>query len=170
MKHRRIYIFSGLVAALVLGLAGYFQGRPPDAIDKLVGDLSSTHGMWMNGYSGGIRLPETASTQQVVEAIFKKQQFDAGQTSKLVTSYKILQTRRVHIPNNSPPPDLWTRAFSVFGLERFAPSYGNVPTDLYTAVLVQTDLGEKIILLKSGDPWWYRYYDANRIYYAKPAV
>ena len=133
-----------VIAALLTGCA-----RTPDAIDGLVADLSSTHGMWINGYSLDIRLPNTASTEQVVEQVFKQAIFDTGRAtppvSGKVTSYKILKTRRVYIPNDSQ-------------------------SDTYTAVLVETNFGQKIILLKPGSTWWCRYYDANRIYYAKPSA
>jgi hypothetical protein len=138
------WVFIFIIAALLVGCA-----RTPDSIDGLVADLSSTHGMWVNGYFLDIRLPETAPTQQVVEQVFKQAIFDTGRAtppvSGKVTSYKILKIRRVHIPDFSQ-------------------------SDGYTAVLVETNFGEKIILLKSGSSWWCRYYDANRIYYAKSST
>ncbi len=164
----RVALFA-IIGAMFVGCA-----RTPDAIDQLVADLSSTHGMWINGFTLDIHLPATQSTQQVVEQVFKQAIFDTGRaipavTGK-VTSYKILKIRQVHIFNNSPQPDIWTRVFSLFKLERLSPSYGLVPTDLYTAVLVQTNFGEKIVLLQAGGTWWCRCYDANRVYYAKPSV
>lgn len=128
---RLIFIF--IIAAFLVGCA-----RTPDAIDLLVADLSSTHGMWLNGYFLDIRLPKNASTQEVIEQVFKEAIFDTGK----VTSYKILRTRQVHIADSSE-------------------------TDLYIAVLVHTNFGEKIILLKRGEDWWCRYYDANRTYFKK---
>jgi type IV pilus biogenesis protein CpaD/CtpE len=56
-----------------------------------------------------------------------------------VASYKILRVRQVHIRGSLP--------------------------DLYTAVIVQTNVGEKIILLKyAGESvgWWSRIYDAKK--------
>jgi hypothetical protein len=53
-------------------------------------------------------------------------------------SYKILKIRQVHIQGSLP--------------------------DLYTAVLVQTSAGDKIVLLKYGGEavgWWSRIYDAK---------
>jgi hypothetical protein len=95
----------------------------------------SSSSLWDNGIFPMLGLPETASIEQVVSETFKKTGFDKGQ----VTSFKILRVRQVHI-------------------------HGSLP-DLYTAVLVQTDLGEKIVLLKyQGDAagWWSRVYDANK--------
>jgi hypothetical protein len=100
--------------------------------------------MWVNGYSLDIRLPETAGTRQILDEVFKQARFDVGNTSMPISSYKILVSRRVRIPNFSG-------------------------SDTYTAVLVETNLGEKVVLLKSGSTWWARYYDANRTYYAKPS-
>jgi hypothetical protein len=119
--------------------------RTPDAIDRLVADLSSTHGMWLNGYFHDVKLPRTASTEQVVEQYFREAVFDTGRANApltRVTNYKILKIRQVHIPDFNE-------------------------SDSYTAVLVQTNFGQKIILLKRGDGWWSRAYDANRIYFKK---
>jgi len=133
----RLSLFSFFTGFLLIGC-----DSTPDQIDRLVADLSSSNGMWLNGYQSIIHLPDSASPKQVVAQIFKEAEFDAGQrtsTTERVTSYKILKIRQVHIP-----------------------SHGE--SDLYTAVLVQTDRGEKIILLRRGDGWWWRYYDANGYY------
>jgi hypothetical protein len=115
----------------------------PDPIDRLASDFSSSHGLWENGAFPMLGLPATASTEEVVAKTFKMTGFDKGH----VTSYKILKIREIHIQGSLP--------------------------DLYTAVLVQTDFGEKIVLFKyvgSSVGWWSRVYDANRTYYKQPSV
>jgi hypothetical protein len=104
-----------------------------DPIDWLVSNLSATHGTWVNGVSIGISLPKTASTSEVIARVFEMPTFGAEK----VTSYKILKIRQVRIP-------------------------GSPPSDLYTAVLVQTNLGEKIVLLQYTGHilgWFQRVYD-----------
>jgi ankyrin repeat protein len=124
-------IIAFVAALLVAGCSS-----TPDPIDRLVTELSSTQGMWVNGYWQGVNLPKTATPKQVVEQYFKESYFDTGQ----VTNYTILKVRQVDIP------------------------YSN-QHDLRTAVLAQTSFGEKIILLKSyRDDWSCRAYDANRYY------
>ena len=128
-----------LVAWLMVGCVS-----TSDPIDRLVADLSSTDGMWVNGYWQGVTLPKTASPNQIVEQYFKESYFDTGRTTPPVTghitNYTILKIRQVDI------------------------SYSN-QHDLRTAVLAQTSFGEKIILLKSyRDDWTCRAYDANGYY------
>ena len=131
----RLSFFSIVTGLLLAGCAS-----ASDPIDRLVADLSSTHGMWQNGITRMVKLPKTAATEQVVEQFFKDALFENGK----ITSCKILKIRQIHIPDPG----------------------GN---DLYTAVLCETALGEKIVLLKwgSGNVWWSRAYDANKTYYQK---
>ena len=108
------------------------QGAQPDPIAALVTRLSATHGLWINGMFPDLDLPATAPTQQVLEQVFKKTGFDKGN----VRTFQIIETRQVQIP---------AAGFS----------------DAFTAVLVETDLGRKIVLLKSSSvSWWSRVYDA----------
>jgi hypothetical protein len=107
----------------------------------LVADFSNSHGLWQNGLYPMLGLPESASPEQILERVFQKTGFDRGH----VSSYKILEVRQVRIPGSLP--------------------------DRYTAALVQTDLGEKIVLFKydgqAAGGWWSRVYEANRTYYSK---
>ena len=108
---------------------------PPDPIERLVERLSKNLG-WTNGVFPAIKLPSTATTEQVVSEVFRMTGFDQGH----VTSYKVMQTKDVQIPVGMP-------------LER------------YTAVLVQTNFGEKIALLKyegGSSGWWSRVYDIEK--------
>jgi hypothetical protein len=91
--------------------------------------------LWQNGSLPILDLPETASPEQVIERTLAMITFDKGH----VTSYRISKVRQVHIRGSLP--------------------------DLYTAALVQTNFGEKIVLLKynvgARSPWWSRVYDAK---------
>lgn len=104
----------------------------PKPIDCLVDRLSS-NGAWFNGYFPILGLPETVSTAQLVSKVFEMTGFaDNGR----VRTCHISNVQRVHIKPFSP--------------------------GLYTAVLVQTDVGEKIVLLKyEGQTvgWWSRVFD-----------
>lgn len=108
--------------------------KTPDPIDRLVADCSTSHGEWENGEYPTLNLPETASPEEVIKTIFEKIGFDKGH----VTSHKILRIRHVRIRGSLP--------------------------DSYTAALVQTDLGEKIVLFKYGSSrtgWWSRVFDSG---------
>jgi uncharacterized protein YceK len=76
-------------------------------------------------------LPESASPDEVVAKTFQMTGFDKGH----VTSYKIMEIRQVHIPGSLP--------------------------DLYTAVLVHTDFGQKIVLFQYRGGWMSRVYDTK---------
>jgi hypothetical protein len=106
-----------------------------DPIDRLVVDLSNSQ-TWLDGEYPMLGLPESSSTEQILERVFQKTGFDRGH----VSSYKVLEVRQVRIPG-------------------------------YTAALVHTDLGEKIVLFKYDGQavggWWSRVYEANRTYYSK---
>lgn len=164
---RWAWIAAGIITplALTLWIIGLVAADP---IDRLVADLDSTHGMWVNGYIQFNGSRTTTSTEKAVDQFFKVALFDTGRTTGKVASYTIVKIRRVHLPTYSAqPPDLWVRILSLLHLERFAPSYGYVPTNLYMAVLALTDFGEKIIIFKPDEGWWGRAYDANRTYFAK---
>jgi len=92
----------------------------------------SSNHFWENGEYPNLGLPATASTEQVVSRVFQMIGFDRGH----VTSHKILKVREVHIPGSLP--------------------------DIYTAVLVETNFGKKIVILKyvrESVGWWSRVYD-----------
>ena len=83
-----------------------------------------------------LNLPATASTDQVVSRVFDMISFDAGR----VDDYQILEARRVQITGTLP--------------------------DEYTAAVVDTHLGRKIVLMQfqpsgNGGMWWSRVYDAE---------
>lgn len=92
----------------------------------------SAHPLWENGLFPTLDLPPTASTEQVLSMIFRVTSFDAGR----VDEHRILYSREAGIPGSLP--------------------------NRYTAVLVATNQGQKIVLLRyTGRPvgWWSRVYD-----------
>ncbi len=105
----------------------------PDSIEALVTQLSSSHLMWKNGLFPTLDLPATASIEQILERVFQLSGFEKGH----VSSHRILETRQVRIGESSSEAT-------------------------YTAVLVDTDLGRKIVLLQylsTSESWWSRVYD-----------
>lgn len=107
-------------------------GTPRDPIDVLVAQLSKTAGMWLNGSSPVLELPEEAPIEDLVTEFFQKVSYEGGP----IGSTTIEEIRPVTIPPGHPD-------------------------DQYTAVLVRTHLGRKVLLLqysKSGG-WRCRVYD-----------
>jgi hypothetical protein len=105
-----------------------------DPIERLIGRLSDSYGLWRNGVFPVLGLSSIASTQKLISRVFEMTGFDRGR----VTQHQILETRQVSIPGDLP--------------------------DIYTAVLVDTNLGKKIVLMKFEGPaggWWSRVYDAE---------
>jgi hypothetical protein len=90
---------------------------------------------WQNGVFPVINLPETASPNEVIAQCFKMTGFNEGR----IKTYKILETKTVRIP-------------------------GSLPVT-YTAALVDSDLGQKIVLIKHIQPdhWWTRVYNADNL-------
>ena len=94
----------------------------------------SSNPMWINGISPVISLPNTAESSAVIAECFKMTGFDEGH----IKNYKILEIKKVKIR-------------------------GPLPDDYYAA-LVDTDLGEKIVLFQYSNPstgWWTRVYDSK---------
>jgi hypothetical protein len=117
-------------------LVGCATFTAPDPIDRLAADYSASHGFFANGIFPDLNLPKTASQEQVIKRALEMHGF----TNEQVASNKILKIRQVHIHDIYP--------------------------DLYTAALVRTSVGEKIVLFQYQLPafgWWSRVEDANRI-------
>jgi hypothetical protein len=113
-----------------------------DPIDRLVADLSATHGMWRNGIFPALNLPLTATPEEVI-----KKRFDQDVAGGLFTSYKILRIRSVPIATTG-----------------YIGALADPPADSVwcTAALVETDSGKKILLMKyTGEQWWTRVYDTK---------
>ena len=118
------------------GTAARHDSIKPDAIDLFVANLSADHGMWVNGVDA-FHMTQAVTPEEVVSETLRTAKFGAG----LMTSYQILNIRKVHI--------------------------GEFP-DTYTAALVDTNLGRMIVLMqyirgKDSTPghWWRRIYDVN---------
>ena len=92
-----------VIGCLLAGCATSSETRmtvsPPvaasDPIDQLVDELSQ-YNFWQNGVVPDITLPKTASTAQLVEALFKWRQGLDG------TEYRILKERHVCIDTYKP--------------------------------------------------------------------
>lgn len=103
----------------------------PDAIDRLVAKLASSFGTWMNGGAPVLDSPKDAPIEAVVREVFEKTSFAQGKA----TEVKLLHQRQVRLEGSLP--------------------------DIYMAVRVQTNMGEKIVILqenREGIGWWSRVY------------
>jgi len=110
-----------------------------DSITELVTRVSSQP-EWRYGIYPTIDLPQSATTNQVVEQIFKTTAFRTDAGIQSVKTFKILEIRQVCIPASDAVP--------------------------YTAVLTETDLGRKIAVFRLEQDqkkpyWWSRVYDAK---------
>jgi hypothetical protein len=128
-----------LILCLALVLSGGLFGcvTKSDSIDRLVADLSATSGFYLNGFPDGSNLPQSASPKELVSEAFRQADFDPGR----VTSYRILKIRQVQV------------------------NEGNIIYHHYTAVLADTNLGKKIVLMhydKAEGGWWRRIYNADK--------
>jgi hypothetical protein len=135
-------ILVALIGSLTIDAALAVTPRPAsspravvaDPITQLVERLSASHGLWRNGLFPSLGLTENASSEQIVARVLELSTFDKGR----VTKHRIMQTRRVQIPGEQQ--------------------------ELYTAILVETNIGRKVVLLKFSGPaagWWSRVYAAD---------
>lgn len=130
---RALWQASFLAVLLVTSVIGC----APDPIDRLAARLSSDPSV-PSGMFRPILLPATAPPEKVVAAVFDQAPFKGR-----VTRHKILKVRRVRIAYGQP--------------HKAPPERCN-----YTAVLTDTNLGRKIVLLQStqvAGGWWHREYD-----------
>lgn len=124
-----------MCTALVLLAARAFAqpAADGDKIATLVSTLSKNQ-LWMNGVTPRVRLGADASPSEVLDRCFRMMRFDAGP----IKEYKIVAVRDVVIP-----PD-----------DKSSPTL--------TAVLVESDLGPKIVLMRfEKTDWWTRAFDAR---------
>ncbi|MDF7809676.1 hypothetical protein P4E94_19715 [Pontiellaceae bacterium B12219] len=115
-----------LIAVILTLSASVFAGDP---IDDLVTKLNSDKfGLWVNGISPILDLPQTAPTNSIIKKATQMVGFDKGR----IESYKVIEIRKVEL--KAKPK--------------------------CSAVLIQTNLGEKILLFNfEGNDWWTRFYD-----------
>jgi hypothetical protein len=126
--------FLAVFLVLVAGCA------TADQIGDLVTNLPDG---WNLGLAPIVPLPKTASTEQVLHAVFQVRLTGDG----LITNYTVLKARQVTLAGVHHP---------------------GARKDSYTAVLVQTGHSEKIVLFRYDDfskGWW-----SSRIYDAKPSA
>lgn len=105
-----------------------------DPIARLLDRLSGSRALWHNGLFPSLGLPGSAPNEQVLSRVLEHSAFDKGPVSE----HLILESRQVRMPGD---------------LE-----------GIYTALLVDTNLGRKIVILKFHGPavgWWSRIYDAD---------
>lgn len=65
----------------------------PTTIDGLVERFNGSHGLWLNGLTPTVELPETANSRAVLEEMFKVISFDNGP----VTEFDVFEERTVQI-------------------------------------------------------------------------
>jgi hypothetical protein len=106
----------------------------PDPIDRLVADYSKSQGFFENGMSRPIELPAGAAPEAVIKEALGINDSD----KEGLASLKILEIRRVQIKD--------------------------AQEDSYTAALVNTPGGKKIVLFSyaGNSGWWSRILDPNR--------
>ena len=112
------------------------KGRDGAPIDTLVKRLHASKGIWQNGGSPEIDLPQDAEPKDVIERAIRWQPFDQG----MIKSYKIEEIRQVDL-------------FDING-----------KTEQYTAALLHTDFGPKVIVFnfKTFNRWWARFYPVEK--------
>ncbi len=132
-----LLVSSSFVASVAIANPPAAASSPTvaaDPIAELVVRLSATHGLWQNGLFVPIQLPASASHEQVLLRLFELSAFNAGRVSE----HHVLDARRIEIPGGAQGQ--------------------------YTALLVHTNLGRKIVILKFSGPgagWWSHIYDVG---------
>jgi hypothetical protein len=128
---------------LILLLAVVFSGcSRSDPIDRLMTEIP--HEFTPSYPYRPIQLPETATPEQLISALAERGTQDLGHFD--FTGYKILETRKTH--TKLGPND-----------EQFIENY--------IAVLLDTRLGQKIVVFKpqnrngTWSGWYYKTYDAR---------
>lgn len=121
---------------VAIGLLLLVGCSTPDPIGVLTKRLNDDiGGLWINGMYPIIHLPSNASTKDVLDEAIKKTGFDEGHIKR----YNILNTRTVNLRAGT--------------------------THEYSAILIDSDLGRKVILMRyEGETtgWWTRFYDAKQ--------
>jgi len=120
-----------LLLTLLMASTPLFAASEPIAL--LVDELS-TDRIWKNGSSPVIRLPKTASPEEVVVAYFDKTTDRKGK----IADFNIQEIRAVKISGSLP--------------------------ETYTAVRCGTEFGGRIILMQYASPesgWWTKSYETR---------
>jgi hypothetical protein len=105
-----------------------------DPINVLAQKLNASHGSWINGLSPDISLPPEATPEEVLAQALKMTGFDQGH----IKTCQIREVRQVQLNRTGR-------------------------MESYSAALVESDLGTKILLFKHmGKKWWWtRFYDVS---------
>ena len=131
----RIILPKNMRLALYLVIVAFLSGcaTTHDPINRLVANLSASQGQWQKGDSPQLDLPEDATPEQVIKKVFLMTSFDQGHVKNCI----ILKMQRVHIENSL--------------------------AEFFTAALVQTDFGEKIVVFQYLPVvgWWSRVFEVN---------
>ena len=119
-----------------------------DQIDNVVTNLPDC---WSDVVTGPIIVPKTASVEDVLPKLFEHWLFPDSQMTNYsrITNFTVLTTRQVII--------------SVYHSPR-------APVHTYTAVIVKTNLGEKVVLLRYIDVYTSRAWWSSEIFDAKPSA
>jgi hypothetical protein len=129
------------VLLLLIGVLLTFasHAKASDSIDQLVVKLSGEFGMWKNGSVMPVYLPSSATPKEIISQLYQSRDTRYG---NIITNFQIIEIKAVQIP-----------------------PFGNTN---YTAVLMDTNLGQKITLLQyeqykdSMSSWWNKTFDAKR--------
>jgi hypothetical protein len=120
-----------------------------DQIDDAITNLPDA---WSDVVTGPIIMPQTASVEDALPKVFEHWLFptnDPPTKYSRITNFTVLQTRQVSIPCCRFP---------------------GAPVHSYTAVVVQTNLGKKIVFLKYVDVYTSRAWWSSEIFDAKPSA
>ena len=105
----------------------------PDPISTLSQRLNESGGLWVNGLFPNIDLPPTATLTEVLNQAIKYSGFDEGHINK----YKIITVRHVTLNDGM--------------------------NNEYTAALIDSDLGQKIFLMRyMRNTWWTRFFNPKQ--------
>lgn len=124
-----------MVALLLFGTGQYVLAGITNSPIEVLATRLADDHFWRNGTFPAIDLPKTATPDEVLAQLFKMTTFGESR----ITSFKILETKEVTIRGPLP--------------------------DTYTAVLIDSDLGQKIVLFQHIKPhrWWTKVYDADKL-------
>jgi hypothetical protein len=120
-----------VVLCLTLASCVGVRATHNDPISALARNLNASNGLWVNGLSPDISLPPDATPEHVVAQAVSKSGFDQGH----IKTYRIREVRQIQL------------------------NAGRMET--YSAALVESDLGTKILLFRyeQTNRWWTRFYD-----------
>ena len=125
-----------ILACLAFASCKGVPTRKSDPIGALANELNARSDVmpWFGGEAASIVLPPDAPLKEIVARAVQMNAF--GDEGRLIGSYKIKEIRNVDL--------------DIFGTP--------VP---FTAVHIDSDLGEKVLLFKNQHYWWTRFYDAR---------